>query len=197
VEEVANSKHLVRDTWRKIKSVAESAIPSALRELMDRELEREAVLLVTVGGDIISKLIESFLINHFPDSQLKSNGRSDYPDLFLRSKNYDGLPLFTRRRAAATEYGAAIKSDSRRPVRVPDGLEIKTCKDRFAVDCHHAHAGLHLVLLFRVDNGSLIVADIMVAFLQYSDYRITVPASAATTLKASFNDRKFISLLSP
>ncbi|MFM8327719.1 MAG: hypothetical protein ACKN9U_22900, partial [Pirellulaceae bacterium] len=42
--------------------------------------------------------------------------------------------------------GAAIKGKSQRPVRVPDGLEVKTCKGPFAVDCHHAHAGLHLVV---------------------------------------------------
>jgi hypothetical protein len=161
---------------------------------MDRELDREAVLLATVGGDVMSKVIEKFLIENFPGAHLESNGRSDYPDLFLRSKDYEGLSKFVRLKDKTKDYGAALKGKSKRAVRVPDGLEIKTCKGRFAVDCHHAHAGLHLALLFQGRKGSIEVSDIMIAFLRYADYRITQPASPTTTLKASFNDKNFVSL---
>lgn len=195
VEEVVNSKECVRESWKKIKSLVGKDIPSALLELMDRELDREAVLLATIGGDVMSKVIEKFLIESFSGDYLEANSRSDYPDLFLRSKDYERLPAFVRLKDKTKDYGAALKGKAKRPVRVPDGLEIKTCKDRFAVDCHHAHAGLHLVLLFHGRKGSIEVSDLMVAFLQYSDYRITKPASPTTTLKASFNDRQFVSLL--
>lgn len=196
VEEVLNSKQLVRDSWKKIKAAAAKSIPAQLRELMDRELDREAILLDTVGGDVISKVIEKFLIKSFPAAHLESNGRSDYPDLFLRSKDYNGLPKFVKLKDKTKDYGAALKGKTNRAVRVPDGLEIKTCRDRFAVDCHHAHAGLHLALLFSGRKGSLEVTDIMVAFMRHADYRITKPASPTTTLKASFNGKTFVSLLS-
>jgi len=195
VEEVLNSKQLVRDSWKKIKSATGKTIPPQLRNLMDRELEREAILLDTVGGDVISKVIEKFLIEGFPNAHLESNGRSDYPDLFLRSKDYDGLPKFEKLKDSTKHYGAAIKGATNRAVRVPDGLEIKTCKDRFAVDCHHAHAGLHLALIFSGRKGSIEVSEVMVAFMRHADYRITKTASPTTTLKASFNGKTFVSLI--
>ncbi len=191
VEEVLNSPSLVRDTWQEIRSNVRAATPSHLLEVMDRELERELVLLDEVGGDIVSKVVERFLIDRFDQGELASNGRSDYPDLFIRSRSYDGLPKFKRN---VKEFGAALKGKSR-PVRVPDGLEIKTCRNRFAVDCHHAHSGLHLALLFRDPNGVVEVFDILVAYMRYDDYRITKPSTPTTTLKASFNGSNFVSVL--
>jgi hypothetical protein len=193
VEEVVNSKELVRDSWKRIKASTKKHIPSDLLEAMDRELDREAFLLAVVSGDIISKVVEKFLIENFPNAHLESNGRSDYPDLFSRAKDYSGLPIFGRK---GKEYGAALKGETRRPVRVPDGLEIKTCKgNRLAVDCHHAHAGLHLALMHDGRKGSTEVSDIKAAFMRLEDYRITKPSTPTTTLKASFNDKNFVSLL--
>ena len=195
VEEVLNSRKLVRESWSDIKSAVGDAIPRHLVEAMDRELEREAILLENVGGDITSKVIERFLIGNFSQGELESNGRSDYPDLFIRSKPYEGLPTFKRIKDKTKEYGAALKGKKKRPVRVPDGLEIKTCRERFAVDCHHAHAGLHLALLFHVRRRVVEVTDIMVAFMRHEDYRITTPSTPTTTLKASFNGSNFVSIL--
>ncbi len=190
IEEVLNSPTLVRSTWHKIKTIAAKHVPGELHKLIDRELDREAVLLSYVGGNIVSKVVEKYLIDNYP-GKLESNGASDYPDLFLRSENYDDLPSFSRK---VREYGAARKGNNR-PVRVPDGLEIKTCLNRFAVDCHHAHAGLHLALLYRKQKGLVEVFDILVAFMRYEDYRITKPSTPTTTLKASFNGANFVSLL--
>jgi hypothetical protein len=133
-------------------------------EVMDRELEREAVLLAVIGGDIMSKVVEKFIIDNFPRAEIQSNGRSDYPDLYFKSRSYEGLPLFARIKDKSKEYGAALKGKAKRPVRVPDGLEVKTCKGRFAVDCHYAHVGLHLAVLFRGQRGSIEVLDILAAF---------------------------------
>lgn len=87
VEEVVNSKRLVRSSWQKIKSAAEKRISADLIASMDRELELEGILVDTVGGDVMSKVIEKFLIENSPNVGLESNGRSDYPDLFFRSKD--------------------------------------------------------------------------------------------------------------
>lgn len=195
VEEVVNSTKLVRDSWKKIVAAAHRHIPSELHELMNRELDREAILLNTVSGDVMSKVIEKFLIQNFPGGHLESNGRSDYPDLFLRSKDYSAIPRFARLKDKTKDYGAALKGAGGRPVRIPDGLEIKTCKNRLAVDCHHSHAGLHLVLIYCGSKGALEVTNILVAFMRHCDYRITKPASPTTTLKASFNGKNFVSLL--
>ncbi|QDU53879.1 hypothetical protein Pan181_00570 [Aeoliella mucimassa] len=192
VEEVLNSPTLVRDTWTKIRSTANDSIPLGLIDIIDRELDREKVLLDQVGGDIVSKVVEQFLIEHFEEGCLESNGKSDYPDLFLRSRSYEGLPKFTR---GSKNYGAALKGNRARPVRVPDGLEIKTCRNRFAVDCHYPHTGLHLAVVFKEEKVLLEVTDIKIAFMRVSDYRISKRSTKATTDKASFNGSNFVSVL--
>ena len=140
---VLNAPATVRSTWEAIKESAGIIIPASLRKRMDIDLEREENLL-TVGGDVISKVVENVLVDTFPGGNLRSNGRSDYPDLFLASKDYASLPKRVRSEKGTGDYGAALKGD--RPVRVPDGLEIKTCEGRIAVDCHHSHVGLHLIV---------------------------------------------------
>jgi hypothetical protein len=81
------------------------------------------VLLGYVGGDVVSKIVEKYLINQYPEGSLESNGASDYPDLFFRSDDYSQLPAFTRGKGQT--YGAATKGKAKRPVRIPDGLESK------------------------------------------------------------------------
>ena len=49
-------------------------------------------------------------------------------------------------------------------------------------------------MLFSVAKGKLTVKDFQIAYLRKADYRITVPKSSATTLKASFNGSNFVSL---
>lgn len=88
-----------------------------------------------------------------------------------------------------------MKGKQKRPVRVPDGLEIKTCRDRLAVDCHHPHAGLHLVLVFAEAARIFAVKDVCVAFLRSSAYRESERNTTATTVKYSFNGDRFVSLL--
>jgi hypothetical protein len=77
---------------------------------------------------------------------------------------------------------------------VPDGLEIKTCRGRIAVDCHYPHAGLHFVLLFTETDKIFTVNDLRVAFLQARDYRKAEINTKATTVKYSFNGDSFISI---
>ena len=82
-------------------------------------------------------------------------------------------------------------------MRVPDGLEIKTARDGANIDCHYPHVGLHLMLSFKTTGERVVVDDVLIAFLRYADYRITVPKTKATTLKASFGRAAFVSLLPP
>jgi hypothetical protein len=192
IQEIMNSRLNVRAIWADIVKKHGSSLPKGLVGNLTAELRWESILLSYVGGDLISKVIEKFLIEKFNLGKLESNGKSDYPDLFLRSKDYLNLPKFERK--DVKEYGAALKGDNR-PVRVPDGLEVKTCRDRFSVDCHYAHMGLHLVILLHEAEGLTLVDDILVAFLQKSDYRITIPKTGTTTLKASFGGKNFVSLL--
>lgn len=199
VEHVMNSPHDAREYAAQILS-AVSGLKSnkALLQLshdLRSSLESESLLISEAGGSVVSKLIESFLIKNSAEWTFESNGASDYPDLFLRNLDYAALPVF--RREANMIYGASVKGKQRRPVRIPDGLEIKTCKGNFAVDCHHAHAGLHLVLLFTKTQSQFQVNDIRVGFLRHESYRITKPASPTTTLKASFNGDDFVSLFTP
>lgn len=191
VEGVLNAPVNLRTLWKQART--QSKLPEQVRREFDRQLELDDVLRESMTGETISKVVTIYLTNQSPDFQ--SNGRSDYPDLYLRSADYSGLSMFRRQRGEDEEFGAALKGSDRRPVRVPDGLEIKTCRDQIRVDCHHPHAGLHLVVLFSEESRHFTVTDICVAFLKSSDYREAARNTTATTVKYSFNRDHFISLL--
>ncbi len=192
--DVRESVKLLVDRFLTETASRQSTTDEKLLTRVRSALEYEELLISGAGGTVVSKLIERFLIDKSENWNLESNGASDYPDLFFRDNDYSMLSKFQR--GSKQVYGAALKGKSLRPVRVPDGLEVKTCKGPFAVDCHHAHAGLHLVVLFSKARNQFCVNDIQVAFMRQEFYRITVPASPTTTLKASFNGQNFISILS-
>ena len=66
-------------------------------------------------------------------------------------------------------------------------MEIKTSRNGASIDCHYPHVGLHLLVSFITTGEKVVVDDVLAAFLRYEDYRITVPKTQATTLKASFS----------
>jgi hypothetical protein len=193
VEDVLNAPLKLRRVWADIRPQL-GLSKKAIKEF-DRLLTLDDVLREAVTGEIVSKVVTKHLLDQRPD--LGGNGRSDYPDVYLTGVDYAGLPVFRRRRANPDdEYGAALKGEHRRPVRVPDGLEIKTCRDSIRVDCHHPHAGLHLALVFSEAERWFTVDDVCVAFLRSSDYREAGRNTTATTVKYSFGSSRFISLLS-
>ena len=193
VQDVLNAPALLRSMWAT--SRCHVNLPKEQIEAFDRQLVLDDVLRESVTGEVVSNVVSKFLIEHHPDAALRSNGRSDYPDLYLATLDYSVLPQFKRKKRAAAEdeYGAALTGN--RPVRVPDGMEIKTCRERIAVDCHHPHAGLHLVLLFTEAARMFTVEDVRVAFLRAGDYRESERNTTATTVKFSFNGDHFVSLL--
>ena len=190
VERILNAPELVRDEWNRLRpQVTASAERIAAFEsaLGDAEL-----LSKYVGGDVASSIVMRHLQAEYPDSALRANGRSDYPDLYLRTVDYASLPAFTR---AIKAFGAALKGKPPRPVRVPDGLEVKTCRDAIRVDCHHDHTGLHLVVVFTGKGGKFEVRDIAIAFLTPADYHNSARNTTATSEKFSFGRKLLISLL--
>lgn len=132
------------------------------------------------------------LLARYSGLALAGNSKSDYPDLFIKTYDYSKLPVRSRN---DQEIGVAVRGKDRKPVRVPDGLEIKTSRDNANIDCHYPHVGLHLMVSFITTGERVIVDDVLAAFLRHDDYRITVPRTKATTLKASFSRAPFISLL--
>jgi len=189
VEETLNSPALLRSAWASLKAQIDAADDVAR---IDELLAREGVLLAFVAGDTVSAVVTGYLLSRYPSRKLAGNSKSGYPDIFLKTHDYSRLPVRTR---DDKEIGAAIRGKEQKPVRVPDGLEIKTSRDNANIDCHYPHVGLHLMLSFQTTGPSVVVDDILVAFLQNADYRITVPKTKATTLKASFSRAPFISLL--
>lgn len=192
VEDVLNAPMKLRELWTQICN--ETKLSRKIKAEFNRQLKLDDALRESVTGETISKVVTNFLIERNLD--LRSNGRSDYPDLFLRSADYSGLAVFRRKSEVAQEFGAALKGSHRRPVRVPDGLEIKTCRDQIRVDCHHPHAGLHLVVVFAEQTRQFCVTDVCLAFLKSADYREAARNTTATTVKYSFNRDRFVSLLS-
>jgi hypothetical protein len=195
VEDVLNAPALLRSMWTKIR--AHLKLPKEQIEAFDRQLTLDDVLRESVTGEVVSNVVTKYLKEHHPTKALESNGRSDYPDIYLSNLDYSALPQFARKKRVTEddEYGAAVKGKQKRPVRVPDGLEIKTCRERIAVDCHHPHAGLHLVLVFSETARIFTVNDLRVAFLSPKDYRESERNITATTVKYSFNGNRFVSIL--
>jgi hypothetical protein len=191
VEDVLNAPTRIRELWKSLRAGC-AASPDQLLAF-DRLLVLDDVLRESVTGEVVSGVVGKFLLDRNAD--LRSNGRSDYPDLYRASLDYSAVPAFTRK--GTEEFGAALKGRDRRPVRVPDGLEIKSCRVRVAVDCHYPHAGLHLVLLFTGRTGAYVVTDIRVAFLSLGDYRRSNESTEATTRKFSFDGTRFVSILYP
>ena len=193
VEDVLNAPVNLRELWKEARN--RSKLPGQVKTEFDRLLKLDDVLRESVTGEAVSKVVTIYLTKQNPDFQ--SNGRSDYPDLFLHSADYSGLAVFQRLRGTGQDFGAALKGADRRPVRVPDGLEIKTCRDTIRVDCHHPHAGLHLAVVFSETKRRFTVGDILIAFLKSTDYREAARNTTATTPKYSFNGDRFVSLLRP
>ena len=195
VQDVLNAPALLRSMWATIRPHVDQ--PKEQLEAFDRQLALDDVLRESVTGEVVSNIVTRYLLAHHPASALKSNGRSDYPDIYDSTLDYSALPAFKRKKKASAEdgYGAALKGKGERPVRVPDGLEVKTCRNRIAVDCHHPHAGLHLVLLFTEAALLFAVSDVRIAFLRSSDYRESARNTTATTVKYSFSGDRFVSIL--
>jgi hypothetical protein len=189
VEEVLNSPALLREAWAVLKEKVDS--PGELAR-MDELLEREAILLNFVAGDTVSIVVTGHLLARYPGGALAGNSKSDYPDIFIKTRDYSGLPIRTRDN---TEIGAAVRGKVRNPVRVPDGLEIKTSRNGASIDCHYPHVGLHLMLSFVTTGERVVVDDVLAAFLRRDDYRIASRKTEATTVKASFSRAPFVSLL--
>lgn len=195
VQDVLNAPLVLRQLWKAMRKHVD--LPREQLEAFDRQLQLDDVLRESVTGEVISNVVSKFLHEQHPTSGLASNGRSDYPDLYRTALDYSGLPKFVRKKKPTPEdeYGAATKGKESRPVRVPDGLELKTCRDRIAVDCHYPHAGLHLVLLFTAAAKTFVVNDLKVAFLRRTDYRESERNTESTTVNYSFNGDRFVSLL--
>lgn len=191
VEDILNAATRLRLLWSELHTRVTMSADDISE--FNRLLKLDDVLRESITGEIVSNVVSRFLLDENPN--LSSNGRSDYPDLFLKTVDYSKLPLFGRKRSKSDEFGASLKGAGKRPVRVPDGLEIKTCRDQLRVDCHHPHAGLHLAIVFSQANRLYVVEDIRIAFLSTADYRESNRNTTATTVKYSFNSEPFISLL--
>ncbi len=189
VEDVLNSPALLREAWSDLRPQIDMPVKVAR---IDQLLEHESVLLDFVAGDTVSIVVTGYLLRRFPGNDLASNSKSDYPDVYLKTCDYSRLPI--RRRNLGT-IGAAVRGKARKPVRVPDGLEIKTSRNRANIDCHYPHVGLHLMLSFSTTSERVVVDDVLVAYLRAADYRIATRRTEATTVKASFSRAAFISLL--
>lgn len=189
-QEVYNSPNLLRELWNVCKQ--QHSLGELARRI-DKQLAREEVLIKEIAGDVVSRVMTDYMLADKVGKRLASNGRSDYPDLYFLDYDYSGLPKFARK-GMEKEYGAALKGSRVKPVRVPDGIEIKTCRNVFNVDCHYNHMGLHVALFYKETNGRAEMCDLLAAFLRPSDYRIAKRNTDATTAKASFGSERFISL---
>ncbi len=189
VEEVLNSPAHLREAWAALRTrIDATGEVVRIHEL----LEHEQVLLNFVAGDTVSIVVTGYLLSRFQGGVLAGNSKSDYPDLFLKTSDYSKLPVRTR---VNKDIGAAVRGPRRRPVRVPDGLEIKTSRNNANIDCHYPHIGLHLMVAFTRTDERTVVDDVLAAFLCRADYRISSRRTEATTVKASFGRAQFVSLL--
>ncbi len=188
-EEVYNSPEQLRELWAQYKH--QHSLGS-LAERIDLQLAREQVLIKEIAGDVVSRVMTDYMLADGVGRRLRPNGKSDYPDLFFGDYNYSELPKFDRRQNR--EYGAALKGSKQKPVRISDGVEIKTCRNAFQVDCHYNHMGLHVALFYTESKGRAKMCDLLAAFLRPGDYKVATRNTDTTTAKASFGAKQFVSL---
>ncbi len=184
-----NAPALLREAWAAFKAQIDA--PSEVARI-DELLSHEGKLLEFIAGDTVSIVVTGHLLLKYPGGALGGNSKSDYPDLFFKTYDYSKLSV---RKRTDKDFAAAVRGKLRKPIRVPDGLEIKTSRNGASIDCHYPHVGLHLMLSFITTGEKVVVDDVLVAFLRNDDYRITQPKTKATTLKASFTRAPFVSLL--
>lgn len=173
-------------------------------ELNSRRFASGTLELVTkyLVAQQITKVMEAFLTDSF-DGLVKCNGASLYPDLYqISSEPYYSTLQRQRsktkgksKEVVETIHGPCVNG-SNQPSKVPDGVEIKSKKGKsIRVDCHAAHAGLHLVLTWTTKKSMMVVNDISLAYIRTCDYTECKRNSKATTIKYSFGAQPFISLL--
>lgn len=128
--------------------------------------------------------------------KMLNNGNSIYPDFIYRDRDYSTLPLQDRRK---TVHGPCIQGKKvPRPSNVPDGIELKTNRGRrMRIDAHAPHIGLHLGFTwdYGEEDGRLAINGAWLAFIAEKDHKESARNSKTTTVKYSFGQDKFISLL--
>jgi malate synthase len=105
VQDVLNAPARLRQMWMNIREHVD--LPTGQIEAFYRQLSLDDVLRESVTGEVVSNIVTKHLLeNH---SALASNGRSDYPDVFLTTHDYTALPVFKKKKTVtpADEYGAA------------------------------------------------------------------------------------------
>ena len=85
---VLNAPLELRRLWKQVQ--LDSSLPDSIRLAIDQQLEWDDVLRDTVSGEIVSKVVTKFILNH--NTEFRSNGRSDYPDLYLSTVDYTTIP---------------------------------------------------------------------------------------------------------
>lgn len=204
IPEIAAALPEVRARWEAIMNSPRRAL--ALREKMIAsqqfddndvqildDLENQAAYVPT---SVASKVLQKILEEHI--TWLGSNSDSDYPDMYDSRLDYSNLPKWTRAHAQVDNAGASLKGNAQRPVRIPDGIELKSIEMGRGIDCHYPHMGLHLIMQFTKGNWVTPweCVDFKAGFLRETDYRIGKRKSRANTVKASFSiGAQFVSLL--
>lgn len=120
-----------------------------------------------------------------------SNGNSIYPDLVLKSHDYEMLSKQSRK---APIDGPCLRG--KRPSNVPDGCEIKTNRGkRIKVDAHGAHAGLHLGVTWDFEDDDVVITGVWAGYVREGDHRESGRNVNVTTVKYSFGHDLFVTLL--
>ncbi len=89
VQDVLNAPVRLRSMWSLIR--AHVNLPREQIEAFDRQLTLDDVLRESVTGEVVSNVVTKYLLEHHPARALKSNGRSDYPDIYLSTLDYSAL----------------------------------------------------------------------------------------------------------
>lgn len=199
MEGVLDAPKSIRRMWAEIRPFV--ALPAGQLDEFEKVLALDEMLSRSLNGQVISSILTKRLVDTAPPQlALTGNAGNDFPDLYLGCGGEWGYAALPKRKdtgkeGGAKEYGPSLVGAAGRPVRVPDGMEVKTSPRTVKADCHYNHAGLHLVIVYVVAGGVYRVADLKAGFLRPSDYKMRGRNTEATTVKYSFAGEPFISLL--
>ena len=166
-----------------------------------KDFEENLLVNTEIVGSLesqqVSAEIQRQVFNwHGLSSKIFNNGNSIYPDFIFKDRDYSSLPFQSRQ--TGTVHGPCLQGKKNpKPSNVPDGVELKTNRGkRMRVDAHAPHIGLHLAFTWNFSEiGHVEINGAWLAFITESDHKEATRNSKTTTVKYSFGQDKFISLL--
>jgi hypothetical protein len=160
--------YLQRDVLRRWSNSDGELSGIRFRASLDRNCDFEGATPNFIGEDVVNDAAKRFLVERHPQQRLVMNHACDYPGLFMGDNDdYWDLPETVDPSSCRI---VPFLGPNDFPKAVPDGLEVRTCRERFDLHCRYPYLGLYLVLVLTEKDHTAVVRDFSLDFMSASDF---------------------------